>query len=343
MPLLQPPRELCRELSNGDLVCYDHGLEICGKCCVDFTFMREESEALSTDSENYEEHDHEDENESSSNDAIEDTERSNDDQVFILSESTARFMPQWDSQVLGPANTLALDMNHKSPPRPSPVSALDFFLCSICQLTWLVGEVGKAAAADHPSHHAYTHVYAGSNRSLIVYTDGACLMNGTSAARAAIGVNFGEHSKFNISESFDLPGQHSSQRAELYAVARALEAVRTHILPERRRHVEGAEGGQNKRAVRDTMHLRLIVTTDSSYVVESMCSHISKWTMGSNGLLVNKRKEIIKNSEGFLRIQSEVKQLAQVGVQVAYYLVGREENVGADRLATAALDLAGNP
>ncbi len=147
MPLLQPPREVCRELSNGDLVCYDHGLEICGKCCVDFTFMREESEALSTDSETNEEHDYQDENESSGSDEVEDVERSNDDQVFILCGSTARFMPQWDSQVLGPRNTFALKMNYESPPKPLPVSALEFFPCSTCHLTWLVGDKGKAAAA----------------------------------------------------------------------------------------------------------------------------------------------------------------------------------------------------
>lgn len=343
MSLLPPPRELVRELSNGDLVCYDHGLERCGRCCVDFSFMQDEIGALSMDSENEEEPDDEKQDESSSSNAITYREHFREDQVFILGGCMARFLPQWDEQVLGPGNTFALKKNYERPPKPLPVSALELSPCSTCHLIWLVGEVGKAAAADHPSHHTYTHEYAGSNRSLIVYADGACLMNGTSAARAAIGVHFGQQSKFNISELFNLSGQHSNQRAELHAVARALEVVRTHVLPERRRHTERAKGGHDKRAVRDTMHLRLIITTDSSYVVEGMCSHIQKWTVGSNGQFVNERKEIIKNSDGFLRIQSAVEHLSHVGVQVAYYHVRREENGYADRLANAAFHLSGNP
>ncbi len=260
------------------------------------------------------------------------------DRVFILGGRLARFMPQWDEQLLGPANTFRLQQDYAHPPTPSAAATLNLHQCGNCQLTWLIGENGPITASSHPSHHTYWHVYAGTRRSIIVFADGACSSNGAINACAGVGIQFMEGSKFNVSEAFTLQGVATNQRAELHAVARALETVRTQVMPERRTHVLNADNRCQPAAFRDVVHLRLIVATDSSYVVESMCAHFEGWTVDqTSGTLKNKQGKVVKNSKGFLRIQREVDALSRIGVQVVYYHVCREENAAADRLARAAI------
>lgn len=199
-----------------------------------------------------------------------------DDRVFVLSGSVARFIPQWDEQILGPANTYSIKKNYDSPPKPHALSTIRSHYCPTCKLTWLVGGLGEAAAKNHPSHHTYSHLYAGTSRSMLVFTDGACSPNsGTAAARAGLGVFFGPESKFNISERYTESSLHTSQKAELAAVARALEIIRLDVLPERRNMVTSANGGHNPRAVKDVTHPRLVVVTDSSaytHLILSPCT-----------------------------------------------------------------------
>lgn len=173
-------------------------------------------------------------------------------------------------------------------------------------------------------------------RSAVVFVDGACSSNGQSNSRAGIGVYFGPGSPYNISEVLSLPGGVTSQKAELHAVARALETVRSRVI---RAHQEMCQAfGDNPFGARNTTRLRLIITTDSSYVVESMCRHYSTWTLDEKtGLLWNKRGVAIKNSDAFQLVKGEVEALSMVGVQVAYYHVRREHNMLADDLARRAI------
>jgi hypothetical protein len=94
--------------------------------------------------------------------------------------------------------------------------------------------------------------------------DGACSGNGTLGARAGVGIFFGPGSKFNIAERLAMSRTATSQKAELVAVARAMETIGLQVLPERRVLVISARGGHDPRAVSDVMHMRLIVVTDSS-------------------------------------------------------------------------------
>ncbi|KAH6722018.1 ribonuclease H-like domain-containing protein [Leptodontidium sp. MPI-SDFR-AT-0119] len=332
MSLPQPPKQLVHTLPNGKTVCFDHHLRRCDFCTVDFSF----------------ESDEDDEDElgyygSDGSDALddrydfEDEEEENEDRVFILGGSAARFTPQWDEQVLGPANISQIRQDDENPPKPLPLSSLSTHYCTTCQLTWLVGEKGEEAAKSHPSHHSYSHIYAGTSRSLLVFTDGACSGNGAPGARVGMGVFFGPGSKFNLAERLTISGNPTSQKAELEAVASAMETIRTTILPDRRGIVLGSKGGHNPRAVFDVMHMRLIIVTDSSYIVEGMCKHMSNWKKNTQGVLVNKDGKLVENSQAFLRLQSEVEKLSMVGVQVAYYHVGRQENKEADGLAKASI------
>ena len=108
---------------------------------------------------------------------------------------------------------------------------------------------------------------------LVVFVDGACSSNGTINAQGGIGVHFAPASKHNVSEVFTLQGTATNQRAELHAVARALALVREQVIPQCKLEIEPAARGRDADGIRDLVHTRLIVTTDSSYVVEGMCSH----------------------------------------------------------------------
>ena len=330
MPLAEH-KELVDYLPNGKAVCFDHHLRVCPYCCVDFAYGESSDEESSGDDEDGEvSGDDEDEDMQDKEHFKEDR---NDDRVFVLGGSRARFIPQWDGQILGPANTLKISMNFDSPPKPDPPSVLTLCPCSTCDLTWLKGNNGLASAQSHPSHHTYEHEYAGTGRSLLVFVDGACSSNGSSDARAGIGIYFGENSRYNLGEAMSQPGPATSQKAELFALARALEKVRLQVAS-RHREMCKAEKGASQAAIRDASRFRLVVATDSSYLVESMCKHIEGWTMNeASGQYKNRKGNIIKNSDLIKQIVDEVEELSLVGIQVVYYQVGREHNVHADKLA----------
>jgi ribonuclease HI len=89
----------------------------------------------------------------------------------------------------------------------------------------------------------------------IVYTDGACDHNGKVMARAGYGVFFGDRRDI----SARLPGQkQSNQRAELYAVLKALETYHFHQLP--------------------TDPVKTVfILTDSKYVVQALNGWVKLW------------------------------------------------------------------
>jgi len=311
-------REIIDYLPNGKAVCYDHHRRICYSCCVDYTFDEDD------DSDKQGNHalvDHDDDGgERRNHDPV------NDDQVFVLWGSTARFLPQSDEEIVGPGAKFRKDWQA----RTSTITRPTYHFCESCGLTWLVGEKGTSAARSHPSHHTLFHEYAGTRRSLVVWLDGACLGNGSSDARAGIGGYFGSDSRYNISEALPSPpeGRATSQKAELTAAARTLRTVRSQVVPARQTLCAAAGGD------RDAMHFRLVAVTDSSYLVECMCEHLPNWTENAaTGVLESKKGKAIANSVEFMEVIGEVKELAKVGVQVAWYHVRREENVHADRLA----------
>lgn len=73
------------------------------------------------------------------------------------------------------------------------------------------------------------------------------------------------------------------------------------------------------------------------YIVEGMCSHFRNWKEGKEEELINRVGKPVKNSEGFMKLKREVEELSMIGVQVAYYVVGREDNQEADALAKTSV------
>jgi hypothetical protein len=80
----------------------------------------------------------------------------------------------------------------------------------------------------------------------------------------------------------------------------------------------------------------MLISLNPGYLVEGMCRNFANWNENKEGVLINKVGKVVENSAEFLKLRGEVEKLSVVRVQVAYYLVRREENKEADSLAKEA-------
>ena len=168
----------------------------------------------------------------------------------------------------------------------------------------------------------------GSPTEIAVFTDGACANNGQPGARGAYGVYFGGgttigegrslYSKCGTLCSCCLP--HTSTRAELEAVARA---VRT-ITP-----MDGVFEDAFKSLT------RVVIILDSDYLFKAMTDYIYRWEQ--NGFKTARGREV-SSSLMFRMLQSFITELeTKYMIQVQFWRVGREFNGDADDLAKQAL------
>lgn len=145
----------------------------------------------------------------------------------------------------------------------------------------------------------------------MIYTDGACPSNGLIAGRAGIGVFFGLDDPRNISSR--LPGHHqTNQRAELFAVLKALEVLHT--------------GVQRPN--------RVVILTDSKYVVQALTEWVPLWE--KKGWTTANKTEVV-SQDLFKRARDMLTTLAANGTVVEFRHVrghtGLWGNEQADRLA----------
>lgn len=291
-------------LQDGTIVCRYHGHAVCRKCWVDYSPQNDEDYI---------------------NRILADM------QVPALQPFESRFIPQTDRQTCNTSATLA-----------APPYILKRHGCFDCSLTWLVGWPGtkEASTQHHPYHDA--NPYADGLRSIFVHVDGACPSNGYNDAIAGIGVFFHQGSPFNLSERLVFPANEppTNQRAEIYAVVRALESIREQVMQARRDILKfylEENGTWRPEDWHTTFRFRVIIATDSSYVVECMCSHLQRWIWDEQSRTYSNldNGHVVVNSKGISRIVEEVKALADVGVQVVYHHIPRELNFDADSLARA--------
>lgn len=113
------------------------------------------------------------------------------------------------------------------------------------------------------------------NTDINVYTDGACLNNGKSNAKAGIGIFFGKSDPRNVSEcvsSLDVDSV-TNQTAELLACVKAIQIL------------------ANQYQAGD-LRGRMVIYTDSEYVLKSVTQWINAWK--KNGWK-NKHGDSVKN------------------------------------------------
>tara|TARA_Y100000768_G_scaffold388603_1_gene385528 strand:- start:2537 stop:3070 length:534 start_codon:yes stop_codon:yes gene_type:complete len=109
-------------------------------------------------------------------------------------------------------------------------------------------------------------IFGEKKYDLTIYTDGACSNNGKSTAKAGIGVY--SKDKLNISER--IVGKQTNQRAELYAILKALKTINI--------------GSYN----------RITIYTDSQYSIDCLTKWVKNWT--KNGWK-DKKNNDVKNKD----------------------------------------------
>jgi len=152
----------------------------------------------------------------------------------------------------------------------------------------------------------------------VIFTDGACKNNGQPNARAGCGVFFGPGSPLNVSTPLQPNEQQTSQRAELQAAIHAIEKARN-VFSE------------------DPYVHRIVIVSDSKYLVLAMTSWIHSWK--KNGWKDQNGKHVV-NKRKFQKLDRLITGIQNdYGFLVQFCHVDREDNQGADELAKAACGL----
>jgi len=141
---------------------------------------------------------------------------------------------------------------------------------------------------------------------IVVWTDGSCKHNGTYKAHAGIGVHWNDEYK-NLSEH--LPGElQSNNRAEIYAVIRALETC-----PDQKKTLD--------------------VITDSEYVINAHQKWIPRWIKND----WQRKTEPVKNRDLLERMEHLIKTRGNVVFTHVPSHSNIHENEKADQLARDAI------
>jgi len=137
------------------------------------------------------------------------------------------------------------------------------------------------------------------NPPIIAYTDGSCIDNGETTAKAGSGIWFGDNDMMNMSLRVPGPNQ-SNQVGELYAILRTLEMV------------------PHDRA--------LTIRTDSMYAIKGLTSCLEEWE--DQGWMYTKHAALFKAMTAWVRYRSNRTEMIWVKGHS-----GIRGNEGADRLA----------
>ena len=242
MSVPKGPKQVFDYNANGQLVCFAHHQRICQDCRLNSV----EREFFGGEDSGFRKYP---------------PISNRNDRGAILRGELARFHPDSDPQIVDPNDTTIsrpgsekLDVATKAPRT---------YYCAKCQLTWLIGRAGEAAARDHPSHNTYTDSELSPLRSLYILTDFYYTGRLGSSKRGGLAVYFGPGSKFNTKDSFPKPENHKidSKVGSLTALLRALEKVRQAVLDDRSSIVSSLEGGDDSWASSAMMAMRVILTS----------------------------------------------------------------------------------
>tara|TARA_B000000475_G_scaffold272161_1_gene272257 strand:- start:7651 stop:8334 length:684 start_codon:yes stop_codon:yes gene_type:complete len=159
-----------------------------------------------------------------------------------------------------------------------------------------------------------------NNKTINVYTDGACTNNGKPDARAGFGIWFGDNDERNTSESFT--GPQTNNRAELLAIIKALTILRDEI-----------EQGQP-----------IIIYSDSSYSIRCCTTYgekMSKKGWETKGKDIPNR-QLVEVAYNFVKKYNNIKFKhirAHTGLEDEHS-IGNEH---ADRLANLSIGVESCP
>ena len=206
----------------------------------------------------------------------------------------SRYIPQYDEEIIVHEGAFRRGKDHDNLPNSLTLNASRYHYCEACQTTWLVGSEGTESAKVHPSHDTLLHKNSRqSRRSMVVHVAGACFDDGATAGKFSAGIIFGPGSLYNLRKILRNPDT-TKQTAVILAAANAVKHVREFVRPKREETVRAIGGTHsehrwqdgsswttsNSECHRNEWMFRLIVVTDSSYVVECLCKHRRRWQLG---------------------------------------------------------------
>ncbi|KAF4465904.1 RNase H domain [Fusarium albosuccineum] len=297
------------ELPSGRLICRPHGLVVCGRCCVDYSFMDEVLE-----------------------DSDDRAEREAEELYNQLSpENRAEIDARWGPPPSSRSNAQASSSSRRPEdvPDPSPFTEIRRGTGQVLP-TKFVPPAGSTPNTLFPlglGLQAIPPVARFIRRDdpeqFLIYTDGACLNNGQANPKAGWACVFRPESttpqgvffaRLETKGPFGDSHAQTSNRAELRAVIGAL----------RFRHWVG-EGFTS-----------LVIATDSEYVVKGATEWARGWLR--NGWRTRTGDEV-KNKDLWEMLLGEAERWDDGGLKIQFWRIPRELNVDADR---AARDVAGS-
>ncbi|KAK8879488.1 Ribonuclease H1 [Apiospora arundinis] len=179
-----------------------------------------------------------------------------------------------------------------------------FSYCSSCEVTYLIGLAGEAAAGDHPSHAATSVGY----RSICVYVDAGVNEDGQGVLTGDSSVFFGPKSKHNaLSKSvYDLEHPRSIQSA---ALRRALRLAST-IMQER-------HGLVQKHGLSNSHKFLWESCTKFRLVVFSRMEVVNSWLNFDRDATGQGQSDTQLEAE-LLKIDNDIQNLGMQGIEVKF-------------------------
>ena len=226
----------------------------------------------------------------------------------VLKYAIARYVPQWDEELLGAA--VPEDVNYDDPPEELDYKLL---MASVCTgdkacggIVWLYNKKMLNAVNIHPQHSSYLKLHHLACCTMLVKVASTFVPEQEwRAAQLGISVTFSDQSKFNIARNVKLneifyplvngkpadgppPGHRphelemSYEVGKLCAAISALRIVERRIVPLRLKMLLDSFHGDRARpdktlGIQECGQLRVILMTDSKYLVKTMCDHISRY------------------------------------------------------------------
>jgi ribonuclease HI len=149
------------------------------------------------------------------------------------------------------------------------------------------------------------------DHNFVIAIDRVCRGNGTANSRASFGVFWGEGAAFNFSGLLPRYFPQTNQVAEVYAAIQALQEAQTRL------------------ELREGCVCKVLILTDSSYLVKGISDWIWKWKV--NGYR-NSRNQPVVNGNLFAQLNELVYVFESQDIPVWLRHVRREFNQAADAL-----------
>jgi ribonuclease HI len=154
--------------------------------------------------------------------------------------------------------------------------------------------------------------------TMVVYIDGSCRDNGKPNATAAFGAYFGPQSKYNSAGRLAAHLPQTSTRAEIEALIQAVSTI-------------------NEICSNDFSFTEIKIATDSSFLVNAMTKWMDGW-IANNGIGSNKQP--VKHFKTLKSLHDRLHEMRygdDGGIECDFWLIPREKNQQADKLAREAL------